>query len=728
MKKTLGQWALDNDMHFSSAYRRFKKGQIPNAQQTPKGIIISEPDIQTSNAVVVTSQNQNKSPKFGEVVHATLSDDYKEVKASNKTRRSAATTIIPLDRFKNLYDGVSPFSLSKNGLGKGDSNLNIRDTVFLCQLAYYNFAIFRNIIDVLSELSVAPIYFTGGNKKARQFFEAYFKKINLDSFQDKFFRELFRSGNIFIFPYFTKLQDDDITKITQVFGAENSNSNAIELPAKFIILNPCDIELSGSSSFVTPVYKKLLSDYELNALKNPKTEEDSQILESLDPKTRDLIQNKKTTQVYIDLPMDRIYAVFYKKQDYEPFAVPIGFGVLDDINFKAEIKKAELAAIRAVHQSVLVITLGYLDGEGNYQFSQAQANAIQTIFANESVGKVLIADFTTKAEFLIPDIANILSPTKYENVEKSIKEGLNQILMGGDSEKFANKALAVKLFLQRIVQVRDIFLNDFLNLEIKRISKLLGFKNLVSAKFENIDFKDESEWARIVTRLAEIGLLTPDETLDSIQSGKLPEREVSQENQAEFRKLKDKGFYEPITGGPFTQLKLAELSAETAEKTAKLGAETALKTAALRPKPVAGPSKPAGRPSGTPSPKTKQKVKPIGASFEGFSLTKIKDNLILAGQIQNQIEEHFKKKLKIKGATTEKQKEISQEILEVIMANEAPENWDKNIKSYLEKPVDTNQEKVMELEELKAEYQVDNYTGCILLHSKSVLEKENDES
>ena len=38
--------------------------------------------------------------------------------------------------------------------------------------------------------------------------------------------------------------------------------------------------------------------------------------------------------VTIPLNTDRLVAVFYKKQDYEPFAVPMGYPVLEDINWK----------------------------------------------------------------------------------------------------------------------------------------------------------------------------------------------------------------------------------------------------------------------------------------------------------------------------------------------------------------------------------------------------------
>ena len=47
--------------------------------------------------------------------------------------------------------------------------------------------------------------------------------------------------------------------------------------------------------------------------------------------------------VQVDLDSERLVYSFYKKQDYEPFAVPFGYPVLDDINFKLELKKISLS-------------------------------------------------------------------------------------------------------------------------------------------------------------------------------------------------------------------------------------------------------------------------------------------------------------------------------------------------------------------------------------------------
>ena len=65
---------------------------------------------------------------------------------------------------------------------------------------------------------------------------------------------------------------------------------------------------------------------------------------------------------------------------------------------------------------------------------------MQKLFENQSVGRVLIADYTTKAQFVIPQVSDILDPKKYETVNSDINSGLNNILtgVGGSGERFAN--------------------------------------------------------------------------------------------------------------------------------------------------------------------------------------------------------------------------------------------------------------------------------------------------
>ena len=328
---------------------------------------------------------------------------------------------------------------------------------------------------------------------------------------------------MFVYRFDSKINQEDFKRINQTFGSSLlADDNDLIVPSRYITLNPSDIQLTGNVTFVNPTYFKVLTDYELERVRNPRTEEDHQVLESLDPETKQALKKgKRMGSVRIPLPLDKVSAVFYKKQDYEPFAVPMGFPILEDLNWKAEMKKMDMAIARTMQQSILLVTMGDAPERGG--INQRNLLAMQKLFQNESVGRVLIADYTTKAEFVVPKIADLLDPRKYQIVNEDIQVGLNNILTSG-GEKYANMQIKISVFVERLRQARQIFLHEFLKPEIKRICKSLGFKNYPIPNYEDIDLDDSSTADRVYTRLIELGVLTPEEGLKKIGRASCRER------------------------------------------------------------------------------------------------------------------------------------------------------------------------------------------------------------
>ena len=598
-------------------------------------------------------------------------------------RRNKSGSIVRTDRFRNIDEGMVPFNYSLGPYGKAATNLDVRDTVILCQKAYYNFSVFRNTIDLMTELSVSDIYLTGGSKKSREFFKAFFNKINLKSLLDRFFREYYRSGNVFMYKFEKDISREDAKRLTQTYA---NTLAKLSLPVRYSILNPADIQVSGNISFAASSFYKILNSYEMMRLKNPQTEEDYEILNSLPQETRDQLQNQKVGQnTILSMPLDptKISAIFYKKQDYEPFGVPMGYPVLEDINWKAEMKKMDMALTRTMQQMIFLVTMGTEPDKGGV--NQKNLAAMQNLFENESIGRVLIADYTTKAEFVIPKIADLLDPKKYEVVDRDIQMGLNNVLVG--SEKFANQSAKIDVFIARLTQARETFINDFLIPEIKSIAKRLGLRNYPTPVFEDIKLKDPYNNNRIYSRLIELGILTPEEGLEALQSGRLPSKEESLESQKEYVDYKEEGLFAPIAP-----------QQDSEEGTSQTGS---------------------GRPDGTTSPQNTKTVKPIGEGVgkQIFSLEKVKDNMILAQKLINKVETELKKKHKLK-ELSENQLKIVSQIADVIVVNEEPKSWGRKVKNYLENPIDKNPDRVKKIQQIAADHQVDDYLAGILYASR----------
>ena len=339
-------------------------------------------------------------------------------------------------------------------------------------------------------------------------------------------------------------------------------------------------------------------------------------------------------------------------------------------------KQMDMAVARTTNQAILLVTMGAKPADGGV--NQKNLMAMQKLFENESVGRVLISDYTTDAKFVIPDIGNILDPRKYDVVNQDIQMGLNNILLS--DEKFANTSIKVQVFMERLKQGRRVFLENFLMPEIRRISKEMGFKNYPTAHFEDVDLRDTSVYSRIYSRLIELGVLTPEEGVQAIESGRFPTQEESLESQKKFKEFRNEGLYEPIIGGA----KAAQMN---------------------------------GRPAGAKAPKETDTKTPVGTKAAlNFSLSKIQENLNLSDKLNIEVEASLRQ-LHGRKRLSKQQKEVAREITNIVIANEEPDSWLAKAGRYAAEPTDRDHERVKKIQEVALEHQVDDFLAGILYAS-----------
>lgn len=627
----LKEWAQKNNVSYSSAYRKYKKGEV-------KGAFVEKGDIfiPYNDSVNVLKAEPNKdNTKFGEYHGFSIAEGRKNRSAENS----------PPVAFQNISALFSPYFGNVNSYSSNDSGVSPQEVVVLCQKAYYGVSTIRRVVDTLQYFCTSRIFLKGGNAKSRKFFDSYFKAIKLETFQSRFFLEYWRSGCNFVYKIKGKIKKQDLEAL-QNFS--ESALNKVELPVQYIILNPSDIVFNSSAFFSSGLYEKRLNGYEIQRLKNPQTLHEKQIFNALPQEVRQEIDKaKKNNATTITLPLnpDEVIIIFNNKQDYESFAVPPIYPVLEDVEHKMQLKKMDQAIAKTCQQAVLHIALGYEDKQGNYHYPEEAASKLEEIFQSEDVGKVLITDFTAKVQFILPQISDLLDPKKYEVVNQDIHEGLMDIVFGGGGggEKFSNLNAKIKVFVERIRKARQAFLTEFLVPEMEIIGKEMGFKSIPNVEFEEIDLEDNINFYRIIARLGEVGMLTPNEVFTAFDSGQLPTLEESLENQQEFKKLKDKGLYQPILEN----------------KPAEAGLN--------------------GRPGGTSSPQTTKKVSPIGTKG---SIDTLKENIKAYDSMLFEAEKFFKTKYGLENLN-EEQTSFVKDLTLSVAVNEKPDEWLSKINTYL---------------------------------------------
>ena len=606
--------------------------------------------------------------------------------ARTSTRGNFATKGKKLWKYQNIREGQLPYYYSKTGC-------DIRDAIMLCQKAYANIPIFRNVIDIMSEFANTELVLEGGTEKSKGFIDKWMQKIGLWNIKDQYFREYYRSGNVFMYRLDTKFTDDDFNRMSTIYGSDLINKG--DIPIKYILLNPYDITTLKSSNFDGNVYRKILSHYELERLKDPKTEYDQEVLKTLDPKDQKAIKEGRfgTDGIYVGLDPNKLVYSFYKKQDYEPFAIPFGYPVLDDLNWKLELKKVDQAVTRTIENVILLITMGNTPDKGGVNPHNLQA--MQALFKNESIGRVLVSDYTTKAEFIIPDLNRVLGPEKYQIVDQDIKEALQNVVVG--SERYSNTQVKAQIFLERLKEARSAFINDFLQPQIKLVCKNLGFRKYPIVKFQEIDLKDEVQLQRVTTRLMELGILTPEQGIQTIKTGLYPENEKIGEGQEEYVEDRQKGHYTPLVGGQPLPMDEEQLQQQVPQQ----------QNPNSQRQPANTPQQP-GRPSGT-----NKEGRTAFADRKSIQATVYKtEELFKFAQAE------MKKINNIKRLSKEK-KSLLEELCKTVIISSEKDNWESEIQSCVKDF--NNIEKLSPLQgilEVSNENEMELYPSALYYHSQ----------
>lgn len=633
-------------------------------------------------------------------------------------RDSVAPSINPTLAFPNIAQGILPFSMYGSGNG---TFYGVSEVITICYQAYFNFALLRNAINLLRNFSVSKIHVRTTNKRVKTFIQTWFDAIGLDAFLMQYFLEYYRSGNVFIYKFNGRIDESGMNMLRETYGAESSGISQT-VPIRYTILNPMQVYLQLGPT--APYgYVRMLSTYEINRLRYPQTQEDVQVLESMPEFVQQQIRSTGTyPYLYVPLDPKRLFTVFYDKMDYEPLAVPMAFPVLPDIEYKLGLRRMDMALAATIERVILLVTTGRPADQWNKVPPKSQLENLQQIFQNQTIGRVLVADYTTKAEWIIPDFKELLGTDKYQQVDKDIKEGLQYMFFG--EEKFANASIKVKIFIESLKEGRRSFLQNFLIPEVKKVCESMGFRNVPDLEFEEIQMQDEALMARLYVQMAQLGLLTAAELNEAIQTGILPTPEESLEHQETYKAERKKGMYTP-------------LAPEKAEG--------------------AGSSVGKGRPGGTGgTPATRRVATPIGqqkvragldAAFarneargfdeeselarDGrwrFGVTKLAENLVCMNGLKAAVEEALAKKWKRKvEAFGSDEKTVAARIAQAIAFNEEGGDcgklWLKAIPTYVKTPKDLPDQIAKDLVDIRASFDspenpVDNWMAGILHRSQ----------
>ena len=425
--------------------------------------------------------------------------------------------------FSNILPGIS----GKPGLSRSDYDYfrpqeavpnRIKDIIRKADDIYQKVGLVKNVIDLMSDFSAQGIRIVHPNKRIERFYKNWFKKVRGKDRSERFLNNLYRTANVVInrqtakigtktTDYMYRATSADLNE--QNIQEEEINLGRKEIPWRYTFIDPCYVEVAAGplASFVNKKQYSLIVPPHLRKIINsPKTPQDLEIVNRLPPQ---IIEAAKTKKPY-PLDPDKTMVFNYKKDDWQIWAYPIIYAIMDDITVLEKLKLADMAALDGAISNIRIFKLGNL--EHKIAPTKAAAAKLASILQNNVGGGTMDIVWGPDLE-LIESKTNVhqfLGEAKYTPHLNNVYAGLGipPTLTGTyGAAGTTNNFISLKTLTQRLQYGRDVLIT-FWDQEIELVQKAMGFRYPAKIEFDRMDLSNEEVEKALLIQLVDRNLIS----------------------------------------------------------------------------------------------------------------------------------------------------------------------------------------------------------------------------
>jgi hypothetical protein len=403
---------------------------------------------------------------------------------------------------------------------------------------YQRVGLVKNVIDLMGDFASQGIRLVHRNKRIERFYRRWFKKINGKDRSERFLNNLYKSGNIVIDRRTAKISVKVSEKLYQALGNADTIVNDIqsiqlekkEIPWRYTFIDPVFVEVSAGAlaSFVDNKRYELLIPPRLRKIINaPRNDSEKSIIDQLPPQIIEAAKSKK------GYPLDpnKTLVFHYKKDDWQAWAYPMIYAIMDDITVIEKLKLADMAALDGAISNIRIFKLGSL--EHKIAPTKAATSKLASILGNNVGGGTMDLIWGPDIELMESNtnVHNFLGEGKYVPHLNSIYAGLGipPTLTGTfGAAGTTNNFISLKTLTQRLQYGRDV-LTSFWEQEIALVQKAMGFKYPAKVEFDRMDLSNEDSEKALLIQLADRSIIS-DELIQT-RFGFDPDMEKSRLNR-----------------------------------------------------------------------------------------------------------------------------------------------------------------------------------------------------
>jgi hypothetical protein len=510
------------------------------AKKHPKSEVIKDSNIPPSDAYVTWGEDLASK----EAAFKKGGESLDEFTGVNGMERAQAMRRYGLD-YSNL-DGITG---SRPGFTRSDYYYfrpdeavpqRLKEILKRADDIYQRVGLVKNVIDLMGDFATQGIRIVHKNKRIERFYRRWFKKIEGKDRSERLVNNLYRSGNVVIDRRTAKITMKSSTQLYQSLGTadmsitdidvDNTQVEKREIPWKYTFIDPIYVEVAAGSlaSFVNKKTYVLELPASLSKMINsPKTDEEKTVVAGLPQQIIEAAKSKKA----FPLDSEKTIVCHYKKDDWQSWAFPMIYAIMDDITVVEKLKLADMAALDGAISNIRIFKLGNL--EHKIIPTKAATSKLAQILGNNVGGGTMDIIWGPDIEMLESNtnVHQFLGEAKYIPHMNNVYAGLGipPTLTGTfGAAGTTNNFISLKTLTQRLQYGRDV-LTRFWENEIILIQKAMGFKHPAKIEFDRMDLSNEDSEKALLIQLADRNLIS-DELLQT-KFGMDPDMEKTRLNR-----------------------------------------------------------------------------------------------------------------------------------------------------------------------------------------------------
>lgn len=502
-------------------------------------------------------------PKDPEDFHAfiTWGDDESSKKhALNQSSKSLEEytsinrSVAAAGRYGHDYSNLDGNTGSRPGLTRREYDYfrraeavptNIKDIINHADNIYQRVGLVKNVIDLMGDFASQGIRLVHRNKRIERFYTQWFKKINGKDRSERFLNNLYKSGNVVVNRQTAKIGKKTSDQLYKASGEaditiiQEDRVDRKELPWVYTFIDPSYVHVSAGAlaSFVqNKRYELSLPAGIRKLISAPKTEAEQQIVNNL---PLQIIEAAKEKKPY-PLDPNKTIVAHYKKDDWQAWAYPMIYSIMDDITVIEKLKLADIAALDGAISNIRIFKLGSL--EHRIAPTKAATAKLAQILGNNVGGGTMDLVWGPDIELIESktSVHQFLGEAKYVPHLNSIYAGLGipPTLTGTfGAAGTTNNFISLKTLTQRLQYGRDT-LTEFWEKEIAIVQKAMGFRYPAQVEFDRMDLSNEDSEKALLIQLSDRNIIS-DELLQK-RFGFDPDMEKNRLNRESKERKSDR--------------------------------------------------------------------------------------------------------------------------------------------------------------------------------------------